>query len=84
MHASCQFLIVLCVAAQFTGTEMPCEDLSPSPTTPTSGKMRLKVFLEHLGDLKLSKKVIQILSKIWLIISHIDGYSFIPHISTWE
>lgn len=56
LHASCQFLIVLCVTAQFTGTDMPCEDLSPSPSTPTSGKMTLKAFLEHLGDLKLAKK----------------------------
>lgn len=48
-YASCFLVLtvhVLCVSGQFTGTEMPCEDLSPSPSTPTSGKM---VYTHMLG-----------------------------------
>lgn len=37
---------VLYMSTQFTGTEMPCEDLGPSPSIPTSGKM---VYTLRLG-----------------------------------
>lgn len=42
LFASCLVLTVdvLRVSTQFTGTEMPCEDLSPSDSTPTSGRTR--------------------------------------------
>ncbi|XP_032399522.1 phospholipase B1, membrane-associated [Etheostoma spectabile] len=38
LYASCLVLTVdlLCVSGHLTGTEMPCKDFSPSPSTPTS------------------------------------------------
>lgn len=43
---SCLVLIgnKLCVFTQFTGTEMPCVDFSPSPMSPASGKRSTLMF----------------------------------------
>lgn len=53
LFASCLALTVhvLCVSAQFTGTEMPCEDLSPSPSTPTSGKTHYIEIQNNLSNI---------------------------------
>lgn len=53
----------LCVSGQFTGTEMTCEDLGPSASTPTSGEMvyTYQAFIRLPGEFQLAKQCKMIL-----------------------
>lgn len=57
LYIACAVLTVdvLCVPAQDTGTEMPCEDLGPSPSTPTSGKI-VHAYMSGIYQVPVDKK----------------------------